>query len=460
MRTLPWLLGLAVLLAPVPRGRAGPVEDLLGRWEPAEQSTSGMGGVLWFHEDGTCAVGMAVLLRGTWRAEGDRLITTLGEDEGTERFRVEGVEVLLRPVDGAGGGRRMTRHGAAVPGAPPIVGVWSFTHYTGQTAWVRYTATGAYEFRIPIATLQTQPFRVAGDVLHLGGEEAADLRFTVDEKRLVLGSDTDAPDVYLRVEPVDWYPFEGVAQAVAERRQQVERVFLEFGLAGRVTLRSTVGAGVPPVEGDLPPADVAAWMAQALAKATTKAAADGYQQIPLVVAAAAGVSLEQVLPFLDRVSRPVPGLCRLELRRPGDETAEVLALTVEKRRVDATKPPPAEVPPTVVVRMARPPDAPDTLSVSVVGVEDSSVALPANDRGGDADAYEEAVARVMNAVGTAWKTGGRSPAARLRFERDPTRPEASWPYEIVWDLLHESVALGISHFDVDPTLPPLSVDEP
>ena len=48
----------------------------------------------------------------------------------------------------------MTRVGATVPSAAPIVGTWSYTHYTGTTAYELYTPGGTMVLMVPMQVQQ------------------------------------------------------------------------------------------------------------------------------------------------------------------------------------------------------------------------------------------------------------------------------------------------------------------
>jgi hypothetical protein len=70
--------------------------------------------------------------------------------------------------------QRETRLGPQ-PGGDPLVGRWTYQHYTGAAAFEEYTPTGEFHLRVPIRTL-TGNYVVAGNtaVMHLMGDGGGD----------------------------------------------------------------------------------------------------------------------------------------------------------------------------------------------------------------------------------------------------------------------------------------------
>jgi hypothetical protein len=63
---------------------------------------------------------------------------------------------------------KMTRVGAPTPNAAPVVGTWSYTHYTGATAFELYTRGGRMVLMVPMQVQQaTYSRRADALTLHL-----------------------------------------------------------------------------------------------------------------------------------------------------------------------------------------------------------------------------------------------------------------------------------------------------
>jgi hypothetical protein len=100
--------------------------------------------------------------------------------------------------------QRETRVGAPVSGADPVVGRWTYLHYTGVPAFEEYTPGGDFRLRVPIRTMQGT-YAALGDsaMLHLPGQGGGDraVRFAVagDTLQLIWGGQTSR---YVKVAPL------------------------------------------------------------------------------------------------------------------------------------------------------------------------------------------------------------------------------------------------------------------
>jgi len=86
----------------------------------------------------------------------------------------------------------------------PLVGNWTYLHYTGVPAYEEYTVAGAYHLRVPIRTLQGN-YTAFGDaaMLHLMGDGGGDrnVKFSVVGDTLQLSWDGQTSR-YLRAKPL------------------------------------------------------------------------------------------------------------------------------------------------------------------------------------------------------------------------------------------------------------------
>jgi hypothetical protein len=74
----------------------------------------------------------------------------------------------------------------------PVIGKWTYTHYTGVPAFEEYTAAGDFHLRVPIRTLEGN-WTAVGDsaMLHLPGPGGGDraVRFAIVGDTLLLKYD-------------------------------------------------------------------------------------------------------------------------------------------------------------------------------------------------------------------------------------------------------------------------------
>jgi hypothetical protein len=137
----------------------------------------------------------------TYRRSADSLFV-MGPDGNLAPAKIAIVHDTL-VVTRNGREQRESRIGAAV-GDNPLVGNWTYLHYTGVPAYEEYTATGAYHLRVPIRTLRGN-YTAFGDaaMLHLMGDGGGDrnVKFTVVGDTLQLSWDGQTSR-YLRAKPL------------------------------------------------------------------------------------------------------------------------------------------------------------------------------------------------------------------------------------------------------------------
>ena len=147
--------------------------EIVGEWVADSRTKGGLGSSLIFAADGGLTSMFGALVDFRYSVEGQTYKVTFADsaETMTEQFEIAGDKFMSKPanpkITGAGeklngkatSSRRIgeeTRVGAAIPGAPPIVGVWSFranaTPDAGADrplATVRYTTDGRGQLSIP-----------------------------------------------------------------------------------------------------------------------------------------------------------------------------------------------------------------------------------------------------------------------------------------------------------------------
>jgi len=162
-------------VAPAPRPT-----PLLGTWEAVNRSAGGLGSTMTFGPDNTLSYTLGAMVDMQYKRSRDSLYI-IDPQNGINAFRVS-INRDTLVMTNEGHEQRETRVGAPVTGADPVVGRWTYQHYTGVPAFEEYTPGGEFRLRVPIRTLQGT-YAVMGDsaMLHLPGPGGGDraVHFTI-----------------------------------------------------------------------------------------------------------------------------------------------------------------------------------------------------------------------------------------------------------------------------------------
>lgn len=162
-------------VAPAPRAT-----PLLGTWEAVNRSAGGLGSTMTFAADNTLSYTLGAMVDMQYKRSRDSLYI-IDPQNGINAFRVS-INRDTLVMTNEGHEQRETRVGRPVTGADPVVGRWTYQHYTGVPAFEEYTPGGEFRLRVPIRTLQGT-YAVLGDsaMLHLPGPGGGDraVRFTI-----------------------------------------------------------------------------------------------------------------------------------------------------------------------------------------------------------------------------------------------------------------------------------------
>jgi hypothetical protein len=148
---------------------------LVGRWESVAASRGGLGIMFEFREDGTMLQSGGALVDFQIQSLANtELVLRENDGEGEALrlgFTIDEDTALVTPV-GVEEPQRWSRIGSASPDQHPLVGIWSYVHYTGHTAYVTVTEE-VMHLRVPVNP-QNAVYQVTGDtmvVFQKGGEE-------------------------------------------------------------------------------------------------------------------------------------------------------------------------------------------------------------------------------------------------------------------------------------------------
>ena len=175
---IPTLLSLNVMVAQVaPPARS---TSLIGTWEAVTRSAGGLGSTISFAPDNSMSFTLGAMVDMKYKRARDSLYI-IDPANGVNAFRVSILRDTLVMVN-QGKEQRETRVGAPLKGADPVIGRWTYLHYTGVPAFEEYTPGGDFRLRVPIRTLQGT-YATMGDsaMMHLPGPGGGDraVRFAV-----------------------------------------------------------------------------------------------------------------------------------------------------------------------------------------------------------------------------------------------------------------------------------------
>jgi len=175
---MPALLALNVAAGQVAvAGRATP---LIGTWEAVTRSAGGLGSTISFAPDNTMSFTLGAMVDMKYKRARDSLYI-IDPQNGVNAFKVSITRDTLVMIT-QGREQRETRVGPPVSGTDPVIGRWTYLHYTGVPAFEEYTPGGDFRLRVPIRTLQGT-YAAMGDsaMLHLPGPGGGDraVQFTV-----------------------------------------------------------------------------------------------------------------------------------------------------------------------------------------------------------------------------------------------------------------------------------------
>jgi hypothetical protein len=161
---------------------AGPLEaqsahgatttSIVGIWEAVARSAGGLGSTITFSPDNSLSFTLGAMVDMSYRRVGDSLFVT-SADGALPPASIKFVSDTLIVTRGDRE-QRETRLTPKTTG-DPLVGLWTYKHYTGVTAYEEYDPDGAFHSRVPIRTL-TGNYVVAGNtaVMHLMGDGGGD----------------------------------------------------------------------------------------------------------------------------------------------------------------------------------------------------------------------------------------------------------------------------------------------
>jgi hypothetical protein len=149
-----------------------PTASIIGTWEAVARSAGGLGSTITFSPDNSLSFTLGAMVDMNYRRVGHSLFVTSAEGAlppASIKFVNDTLIVTRSDRE-----QRETRLTPKIAG-DPLVGLWTFQHYTGVSAYEEYAPDGGFHLRVPIRTL-TGNYAVAGNtaVMHLMGDGGGD----------------------------------------------------------------------------------------------------------------------------------------------------------------------------------------------------------------------------------------------------------------------------------------------
>ena len=149
------LLVVAAALVPDASGAA---DTLTGMWSATARTRGGLAAQWVFAPNGVATRTFGALVDYRYGIQGARLsLTELDGNHAptskvtTQDFTLLGDTLTMNPTKPEGR-QLMKRVGQPFPGTHPIVGEWSFKHYSGGMAYMRFGRTGIVQLSVPFET--------------------------------------------------------------------------------------------------------------------------------------------------------------------------------------------------------------------------------------------------------------------------------------------------------------------
>ncbi|MDH3466744.1 MAG: hypothetical protein OES26_12715 [Gammaproteobacteria bacterium] len=178
-------------------------QGLRGVWSSIVRSDGGFGSQWLINPPSTITYRFGALVDFDYEIDGKKIRTILYDDSSDgltiQRFTIDGNSLTLHGNE-AEGDQFMTRVGVPEPEHHAIVGVWSFVHYTGAVALMRYGKGGNGQLSVPLESL-TGSYFLSGNQIEIvfSGREIFRGNVELDGDTLTFrGADSDADQHYSR----------------------------------------------------------------------------------------------------------------------------------------------------------------------------------------------------------------------------------------------------------------------
>jgi len=182
-------------------------DDVAGMWSSSSRTKGGLGAQWTFTEDGKAAYSFGALVDFKYEINGGLLKMMLLAPDGsdtkeivTQVFSING-DILTENPKIPDRKQVMKRTGKPYKGAHQIIGEWTYKHYTGGTALMRYSRIGIAQLSVPFQTL-AGTYRTNQGALTItpNGQKAVSYKFKREKDLLVLTDEEGKEKKFIRFE--------------------------------------------------------------------------------------------------------------------------------------------------------------------------------------------------------------------------------------------------------------------
>ncbi|HEV8147691.1 MAG TPA: hypothetical protein VGP79_14980 [Bryobacteraceae bacterium] len=177
-------------------------DGIVGIWSSVSRTKGGLGHQLIFTKTGTCTYTFGAVVDFKYEIKEGRIRMTLLQpntnEVSTEQFLLEGDTLTLNPKTPESK-QVMKRAGKSYEGTHPIVGDWTYPHYTGGIALMRYSRTGLVQLTVPASSLDGT-YRIDHDsiFIEMQSQKPTSAKFKQNGNSLILIDAKNREDKYVR----------------------------------------------------------------------------------------------------------------------------------------------------------------------------------------------------------------------------------------------------------------------
>ena len=182
-------------------------DDVTGMWSSSTRTKGGLGPQWSFTEDGKATYTFGALVDFKYETNGGQLKMMLLAPDGsdtkeivTQEFSINGDTLTENPKI-PDRKQVMSRTGKPYKGAHPIIGEWTYKHYTGGPALMRYSRSGIAQLSVPFHTL-TGTYRTNQGALTISptGQKTVSYKFKREKDSLTLTDEEGKESKFIRFE--------------------------------------------------------------------------------------------------------------------------------------------------------------------------------------------------------------------------------------------------------------------
>jgi hypothetical protein len=183
-------------------------DSVVGKWAANIRTRGGLGALWTFETNGKASKSFGALVDFRYSADGRTLRTIFTDfytkkvEEDSSSYEILGDMLITNPTDTT---RRqeMKRVGPPRTGANPIVGIWTYKHYTGVMATMEFTSTGLAQLSVPFE-VEKYLYAMNGQEINITSEGTPSYRrkLRLENDTLIFPAEGDEKEKrYTRVAP-------------------------------------------------------------------------------------------------------------------------------------------------------------------------------------------------------------------------------------------------------------------